>query len=75
MTTTYANGNPSPGQYNNVAGLNRLMEFQLIPLNNWISNGNIDILDKFKDLHRFASTQNNHTLSQKRMAAQTETVH
>lgn len=53
---SYANGilNPGFGQCKTVAGLNRLMEFQLRSPINWISNDNI---------HRFASTQSNHTLS------------
>lgn len=41
---SYANGilNPGFGQCKTVAGLNRLMEFQLRSPINWISNDNID---------------------------------
>jgi hypothetical protein len=46
-------------KHKNVAGLNCLMGST--PSDNWIANDNIDTHTQWKNLHRFASTQNDHT--------------
>ena len=40
-----------------VAGLNRLMGLQPSRLDKWISNSNTYIIQRLKNLHRLASTQ------------------